>query len=75
MRIRNVRNILARVSKLILTQLFVLVHCPYLFLLASTKLCSSFTDKDLVILFPFRNNMLELAGVASGLMLDLSEKF
>ena len=68
-------TLFVRVSKLILTQLFVLLHWPYLFLLASTKLCSSFTDKDFVILFPFRNNMLELAGVASGLMLDLSKKF
>ena len=62
------------ISKLILTQLFVLLHCPYLFLLASPILCSSLTDKDLVILFPFRNNLLELAGVASGLLLDLSKK-
>ena len=62
------------VSKLILTQLFVLLHCPYLFLLASPKLYSSFTDKDLVIMFPFRDNLLELAGVASGLLLDVSKK-
>ena len=68
-------TLLVRVSKLILTQLFVLLRCPYLFLLASPKLCSSFTYKDLVILFPLRNNLLELAGLASGLLLDLSKKF
>ena len=66
-------TLLVRVSKLISVQLFVLLYRLYLLCLAKPKLCNSFTDEDLVIIFPFRNNLLQVAGESSELLLDLGE--
>ena len=59
------------VSKLILMQLFVLLHLQYLLCLAALKPSNSFTDEDFVVTIPFCNNLLELARVASELLSDL----
>ena len=67
-------TLMVRVSKVISMQLFVLLYRLCLLCLAEPKLCNSFTDEDLVIIFPFCNNLLELAGVSSELLLDLGEQ-
>ena len=66
-------TLLVRVSKLRSMQLFVFLYRLYLLCLAEPKLCNSFSDEDLVIIFPYNINLLELAGVSSELLLDLGD--
>ena len=66
-------TLLVRDSKLRSMQLFVFLVRLYLLCLAEPKLCNSFTNEDLVIIFPFHINLLELAGVSSELLLYLGD--